>query len=202
MSSAAATSAIPLLSDFLSSVPSQLTTALIHLGPYVSLLKRTAVVISWRSSWFDSWLVVGGWWALCLLGKSILRCSIFSCPVRSSSPLTLSPQFLSTPRFTRNFIFYEPSTKCSTAACSGSRHGACPSSYHHRLDSHSISTTSIRPSARHFTQYPSTRSLSFLYSLSFPDLLPFPFCDLRRHRNRHPHMARPLGNRPPGHRLA
>ncbi|KAK0455119.1 Peroxin/Dysferlin domain-containing protein [Armillaria borealis] len=59
--------AVPVLLDFLSSVPYQLTAALVRLGPYISALRQLAEVTSWSTSWYDSWLAIAAWWALCLL---------------------------------------------------------------------------------------------------------------------------------------
>ncbi len=44
--------AVPVLLDFLSSVPYQLTAALVRLGPYISALRQLAEVTSWSTSWY------------------------------------------------------------------------------------------------------------------------------------------------------
>lgn len=55
------------LAGFVSSVPPPLTTTLVRLSPYITWIRRTIEIISWRSSWEESWLLVAAWWALCLL---------------------------------------------------------------------------------------------------------------------------------------
>jgi hypothetical protein len=64
---------VPVLVDFLNTVPTPLTAVLIGLAPHVSWIRYTAEVISWKSSWVDSWLALAGWWAVCLLAELGLR---------------------------------------------------------------------------------------------------------------------------------
>lgn len=66
------TNSISQLVDFLSSVPPPLTVALVSLGPYISRIRQTCETISWRSNWYDSWLALAAWWAVCLLADYVL----------------------------------------------------------------------------------------------------------------------------------
>ncbi|EAU91362.1 hypothetical protein CC1G_07397 [Coprinopsis cinerea okayama7 len=62
------------LSDFVNSVPSPLTFALVSLSDKIALLKTVLQVLNWRSnSWFDGFLVVAAWWAFCCFAGSVLR---------------------------------------------------------------------------------------------------------------------------------
>jgi len=64
---------VPVLVDFLNTVPTPLTAVLVGLAPYISRIRYTAEAISWKSSWVDSWLALAGWWAVCLLAELGLR---------------------------------------------------------------------------------------------------------------------------------
>ena len=64
---------VPVLVDFLNSVPTPLTAVLVGLAPYISRIRYAAETISWKSSWVDSWLALAGWWAVCLLAELGLR---------------------------------------------------------------------------------------------------------------------------------
>lgn len=68
-----APSSVPVLADFLSNVPPQLTSALVHLAPHISQIAYLAQVTSWTTSWYDSWLALAAWWAVCLLAEPTLR---------------------------------------------------------------------------------------------------------------------------------
>ena len=65
--------AVPVLIDFLNTVPHQLTVVLVALSPYISKIRSAAEITSWRSSWYDSWLFLAVWWAVCLLAEASLR---------------------------------------------------------------------------------------------------------------------------------
>lgn len=64
---------LPPLQQFLNTIPSPLTTALISLGPYISRIRHVSEIVSWKSSWEESWLAIALWWAACLLGDVALR---------------------------------------------------------------------------------------------------------------------------------
>jgi len=55
------------LADFVSSVPPPLTITLVRLSTNITWVRRTFEIISWKSPWEESWLLVAAWWALCLL---------------------------------------------------------------------------------------------------------------------------------------
>jgi len=55
------------LAGFVSSVPSPLTITLVRLSPNITWTRRTIEILSWKSSWEESWLLIAAWWALCLL---------------------------------------------------------------------------------------------------------------------------------------
>jgi len=63
---------VPLI-NFVNAVPVPLTTVLVGLAPYISRIRQAAEIISWRSSWADSWFILAAWWALCLLAELGLR---------------------------------------------------------------------------------------------------------------------------------
>lgn len=64
---------VPILVDFLNTVPSPITTVLVGLAPSISCIRHAAEIASWKSSWYDSWLALAGWWALCLLAEASLK---------------------------------------------------------------------------------------------------------------------------------
>jgi hypothetical protein len=66
-------SSIPVLVDFLNSVPQPLTQALVALAPSIAVVRYSIETISWRSSWYDSWLTLAAWWTVCLLFVPVLR---------------------------------------------------------------------------------------------------------------------------------
>jgi len=59
------TDSCPTLIDFMYSVPSPVTTTLIHFSPYISFIRRTLEITSWRSHWTESWLALAAWWTVC-----------------------------------------------------------------------------------------------------------------------------------------
>ena len=61
------------LIDFLHSVPTPLVALLVRLAPIVSYLHHVAQMVSWQSSWVDSWLLLASWWALVLFVDPMLR---------------------------------------------------------------------------------------------------------------------------------
>ena len=69
----------PALLDFLSSVPWPLTSVLVGLSPIIARIRGAVEITSWRTSWYDSWLAVAAWWALCLLADATLRCVRLAC---------------------------------------------------------------------------------------------------------------------------
>ncbi|OSX66618.1 hypothetical protein POSPLADRAFT_1064812 [Postia placenta MAD-698-R-SB12] len=73
MPTAAETTTPPPLADFLNTLPSPLTTALVGLGPCISRTRRVAQVLSWKASWEESWLALAVWWAACLCVDAGLR---------------------------------------------------------------------------------------------------------------------------------
>ena len=66
------------LIDFLHSVPTPLVALLVRLAPLVSYLHHVAQMVSWQSSWVDSWLLLASWWALVLFVDPILRSVVSS----------------------------------------------------------------------------------------------------------------------------
>ncbi|KIM74376.1 hypothetical protein PILCRDRAFT_828354 [Piloderma croceum F 1598] len=56
---------LPTLIDFMYSVPSPVTKTLIDFSPYISFIRRTLEITSWRSHWTESWLALAAWWAVC-----------------------------------------------------------------------------------------------------------------------------------------
>jgi hypothetical protein len=66
------------LIDFLHSVPTPLVALLVRLAPLVSYLHHAAQMVSWQSSWVDSWLLLASWWALVLFVDPMLRSVVSS----------------------------------------------------------------------------------------------------------------------------
>jgi hypothetical protein len=64
---------VPVLIDFVNSVPHPLIVVLVQLAPHISTIRYAAELTSWRKSWYDSWLVLASWWAVCLLAQTALR---------------------------------------------------------------------------------------------------------------------------------
>lgn len=46
---------------------------LVALAPYIRVMRQVLEIVSWQSSWEESWLALGGWWALCLLSEPMLK---------------------------------------------------------------------------------------------------------------------------------
>ena len=63
----------PTLINFLHSVPTPLVALLVRLAPLASYLRHVAQMVSWQSSWVDSWLLLASWWALVLFVDPMLR---------------------------------------------------------------------------------------------------------------------------------
>ncbi|KAI0766855.1 integral peroxisomal membrane peroxin-domain-containing protein [Trametes elegans] len=61
------------LVDFLNTLPSPLTITLVGLAPAIARLRYFVQLISWKTSWEDSWLALALWWAVCLLPEFELR---------------------------------------------------------------------------------------------------------------------------------
>lgn len=70
----------PTLIDFLHSVPTPLVALLVRLAPSVSYIHHVAQVVSWKSSWVDSWLLLATWWAVVLFLDPMLRSVVSSVP--------------------------------------------------------------------------------------------------------------------------
>jgi len=52
--------------EFYNSIPSPILRLLVILAKPIYYLRRTVEVLTWRSaSPVESWLALGGWWALC-----------------------------------------------------------------------------------------------------------------------------------------
>ncbi|THH12497.1 hypothetical protein EW146_g7638 [Bondarzewia mesenterica] len=64
---------VPTLLEFVNTVPSPLTTLLVGLAPSASLFRRAVEVLSWKSSWEESWLAIAVWWGVCLFSGFVLR---------------------------------------------------------------------------------------------------------------------------------
>lgn len=63
----------PPFTSMLNTIPSPLTVTLVGLGPSIALLRHALEVVSWKTSWEESWLALACWWALCLLSDFTLR---------------------------------------------------------------------------------------------------------------------------------
>ncbi|EIW82683.1 hypothetical protein CONPUDRAFT_163776 [Coniophora puteana RWD-64-598 SS2] len=63
----------PSLLEFVSTVPPPLAAELIALAPYIHAFKRFVQILSWQTTWDESWLMVASWWAFCLLSEPLLR---------------------------------------------------------------------------------------------------------------------------------
>lgn len=83
MSKAADTSAVPPLAEFLNTLPSPLVTALVGLAPHIARFRRVAQVLSWKTTWEDSWIALGILWAVCLFAETAVRyAAVVSCALR------------------------------------------------------------------------------------------------------------------------
>ncbi|KAI0093306.1 integral peroxisomal membrane peroxin-domain-containing protein [Irpex rosettiformis] len=116
----------PPLTQVLNTLPSPLTISLVGLGPVLSRVRRLLEILSWKSSWEESWLALSCWWVVCLCsdialryGLPLLLCGLVVAsrrinPVDSSLPtdedtlhqaimdLTIIPQLL--PSLPRNLV--------------------------------------------------------------------------------------------------
>ncbi|KAL6308169.1 integral peroxisomal membrane peroxin-domain-containing protein [Sparassis latifolia] len=63
----------PPLTEFLNTLPSPLTVVLVGLAPSISRVLRFAQILSWKSSWEESWLALAVLWFVCLLSQAVLR---------------------------------------------------------------------------------------------------------------------------------
>ncbi|KAG1724093.1 integral peroxisomal membrane peroxin-domain-containing protein [Suillus paluster] len=63
----------PTLIEFVTTVPTPLASELVALAPYIQAIRHLAQIISWESSWEESWLALAVWWAFCLLSEPTLR---------------------------------------------------------------------------------------------------------------------------------
>jgi hypothetical protein len=61
------------LIEFVTTVPTPLASELVVLAPYIQAIRHFAQIISWESSWEESWLALATWWAFCLLSEPTLR---------------------------------------------------------------------------------------------------------------------------------
>ena len=79
----------PTLIEFVTTVPTPLASELVFLAPYIQAIRHTAQILSWQSSWEESWLALAAWWAFCLLSEPTLRyaCSLCmsQCPTLADS---------------------------------------------------------------------------------------------------------------------
>jgi hypothetical protein len=67
----------PTLIDFLHTVPAPLVALLARLASPLSPLRHAAQILSWKSSWVDSWLLLAAWWILVLFADCALRLVLF-----------------------------------------------------------------------------------------------------------------------------
>lgn len=67
------TESLPTIITFLNNVPPQLTAALVELGPLVAKVRWLLETLSWKVAYSNSWLLLGAWWALCLLSDFTFR---------------------------------------------------------------------------------------------------------------------------------
>lgn len=83
MSKLVETSAPLPLVEFLSTLPSPLVTALVGLAPHIVRVRRVAQVLSWKTTWEDSWIALGILWGVCLFAESGVRyAAVVSCAIR------------------------------------------------------------------------------------------------------------------------
>ncbi|KAI0666562.1 integral peroxisomal membrane peroxin-domain-containing protein [Trametes maxima] len=61
------------LVEFLNALPAPLATTLVALAPSIARVRYLVQLFSWKTSWEDSWLLLGLWWALCLVPEIGLR---------------------------------------------------------------------------------------------------------------------------------
>ncbi|KAI6121381.1 integral peroxisomal membrane peroxin-domain-containing protein [Pisolithus sp. B1] len=80
----------PTLLEFVTSTPPPLTYELVALAPYIQVIRHLLEIVSWESSWEESWLALGAWWALCLFSEATLKffmplAMLFVCGLRKWS---------------------------------------------------------------------------------------------------------------------
>lgn len=63
----------PPLTQVLNTLPSPLTVSLVGLGPALGRVRRLLEILSWKSSWEESWLALSFWWVVCLCSDIVLR---------------------------------------------------------------------------------------------------------------------------------
>ncbi|TBU38599.1 integral peroxisomal membrane peroxin-domain-containing protein [Dichomitus squalens] len=61
------------LVEFLNTLPSPVTTALVGLAPVISRSRYLAQLLVWKAAWEDCWLFLASWWAICLVPELGLR---------------------------------------------------------------------------------------------------------------------------------
>ncbi|KNZ71262.1 Peroxisomal membrane protein PEX30 [Termitomyces sp. J132] len=83
-----------MLVDLATTVPAPLAAALVPHAPFLAALRRLLQITSWESSWYDAWLAVAVWWALCLLCEPVLR---YLLPVLVAVVLLICPRVCASP---------------------------------------------------------------------------------------------------------
>ena len=63
------------ITQFLTTLPSPLTISLVTLAPYIHFVRWFLDVVSWKGSWDEGWLLLFGWWAVCLGSEAMVRCA-------------------------------------------------------------------------------------------------------------------------------
>ncbi|KAH9830736.1 integral peroxisomal membrane peroxin-domain-containing protein [Rhodofomes roseus] len=95
MSKAVETSVSLPLAEFLNTLPSPLVTALVGLAPHIARVRRAAQVLSWKTTWEDSWIALGALWAVCLFAevgmRYMLPLLVASVPVYASWRQKMNP---------------------------------------------------------------------------------------------------------------
>ncbi|KIP08297.1 hypothetical protein PHLGIDRAFT_29638 [Phlebiopsis gigantea 11061_1 CR5-6] len=61
------------ITQFLTTLPSPLTVALISLAPQIRFVRWVLELVSWKGNWNESWLLLAGWWGLCLGAEAAVR---------------------------------------------------------------------------------------------------------------------------------
>ncbi|KAG6908395.1 hypothetical protein DXG01_004824 [Tephrocybe rancida] len=78
-----------MLVDFATTVPASLTAALVPHAPFLAVVRSVLQIISWQSSWYNAWLAVAAWWAVCLLSEYTLR---YLLPLLLAAVLCIPPR--------------------------------------------------------------------------------------------------------------
>lgn len=63
------------ITQFLTTLPSPLTVSLISLSPQIRFVRWVLELVSWKGSREESWLLLAGWWGLCLGAEAVIRCA-------------------------------------------------------------------------------------------------------------------------------